>query len=383
MKKVLNGIHSFHALGLKKQLIAVAICAGLGMTVNITHAASPNVSPPSVKAGAPHVYVVKKGDTLWDISGKFLSKPWRWPEIWASNKHVKNPHWIYPGDRLLLCSLNGKPLIGKDEGDGCDGIIRRYTGGGTTLRPQVRIEALNNSVPVIPLAHIQQWLERSSVLPADAIANTPYILGTADNRVLAGKGQSVYVRGQGLENGQRYGVYREGEPYIVVDEQGKKQNLGVELLQVASGVAVRNENDITTVELTDSYNGEVRRGDLVMLEQEAMLPTLFYPIDAKQVRDGGKVIRVLGSIGTAAKNGVVTVDRGTADGVEIGQVFSTYQEGEIVQDPKTKEKVKLPGQYVGSLMIFKSFDRISYAYVLESELPIKVGSNIQPPRLDD
>ena len=383
MKKVLNGIHSFHAVGLKKQLIAVAICAGLGMTVNITHAASPNVSPPSVKAGAPHVYVVKKGDTLWDISGKFLSKPWRWPEIWASNKHVKNPHWIYPGDRLLLCSLNGKPLIGKDEGDGCDGIIRRYTGGGTTLRPQVRIEALNNSVPVIPLAHIQQWLERSSVLPADAIANTPYILGTADNRVLAGKGQSVYVRGQGLENGQRYGVYRESEPYIVVDEQGKKQNLGVELLQVASGVAVRNENDITTVELTDSYNGEVRRGDRVMLEQEAMLPTLFYPIDAKQVRDGGKVIRVLGSIGTAAKNGVVTVDRGTADGVEIGQVFSTYQEGEIVQDPKTKEKVKLPGQYVGSLMIFKSFDRISYAYVLESELPIKVGSNIQPPRLDD
>lgn len=383
MKKVLNGIHSFHALGLKKQLIAVAICAGLGMTVNITHAASPNVSPPSVKAGAPHVYVVKKGDTLWDISGKFLSKPWRWPEIWASNKHVKNPHWIYPGDRLLLCSLNGKPLIGKDEGDGCDGIIRRYTGGGTTLRPQVRIEALNNSVPVIPLAHIQQWLERSSVLPADAIANTPYILGTADNRVLAGKGQSVYVRGQGLENGQRYGVYREGEPYIVVDEQGKKQNLGVELLQVASGVAVRNENDITTVELTDSYNGEVRRGDRVMLEQEAMLPTLFYPIDAKQVRDGGKVIRVLGSIGTAAKNGVVTVDRGTADGVEIGQVFSIYQEGEIVQDPKTKEKVKLPRQYVGSLMIFKSFDRISYAYVLESELPIKVGSNIQPPRFDD
>jgi hypothetical protein len=170
MKKVLNGIPSFHALGLKKQLIAAAICAGLGMSINLTHAASPNANPPSVKAGAPHVYVVKKGDTLWDISGKFLSKPWRWPEIWASNKHVKNPHWIYPGDRLLLCSLNGKPLIGKDEGDGCDGIIRRYSGNTSTLRPKVRIEALNNSVPVIPLADIQQWLERTSVLPASAIA---------------------------------------------------------------------------------------------------------------------------------------------------------------------------------------------------------------------
>jgi hypothetical protein len=120
-----------------------------------------------------------------------------------------------------------------------------------------------------------------------------------------------------------------------------------------------------------------------MLEQDAMLPTLFYPTDANQVRDGGKIVRVMGSIGTAARNGVVTVDRGTSDGVEIGQVFSAYQAGEIVKDPKTKEMVKLPGQYLGSVMIFKSFDRLSYAYVLESDLPIKIGSSIKSPRLDD
>lgn len=155
------------------------------------------------------------------------------------------------------------------------------------------------------------------------------------------------------------------------------------MTQVASGVAISTEKDITTVELTDSYNGEVRRGDRVMPEQDAMLPTLFYPTDANQVTDGGKIIRVMGSIGTAAKNGVVTVDRGTADGIEIGQVFNAYQDGETVKDPKTKENVKLPGQYVGSVMIFKSFDRISYAYVLESELPIKMGSSIKPPRLDN
>jgi hypothetical protein len=178
-------------------------------------------------------------------------------------------------------------------------------------------------------------------------------------------------------------VFREGEPYIVVDENGKKQNLGLELTQVASGVAITSENEITTLELTDSYTGEVRRGDRVMLEQDAMLPTLFYPTDANQVRDGGKIVRVMGSIGTAARNGVVTVDRGTSDGVEIGQVFSAYQAGETVKDPKTKEMVKLPGQYVGSVMIFKSFDRLSYAYVLESELPIKIGSSIKSPRLDD
>ena len=96
MKKVLHGIRSFNALGLKKHCIAVAICAGLGMTgLSATYAASPNVNPPSLRASAPNVYVVKKGDTLWDISGKFLDKPWRWPEIWASNKHVKNPPVSY------------------------------------------------------------------------------------------------------------------------------------------------------------------------------------------------------------------------------------------------------------------------------------------------
>ncbi|WP_130804072.1 LysM peptidoglycan-binding domain-containing protein [Acinetobacter ihumii] len=383
MKKVLYGIRSFHALGFKKQCIALAICTGLGLAgVSVSYAASPNVNPPALKVGAPHVYVVKKGDTLWDISGKFLDKPWRWPEIWASNKHVKNPHWIYPGDRLLLCTLDGRPLIGRDEGDGCEGIIRRYS-GRTTLQPQVRIEQLSNSIPVIPLDHIKQWLDRTAIVASDSVENTPYILGTADQRVLAGKGQSVYVRGQGLTSGQRYAVYRKGEPYVLTDAKGKKHTVGLELLQVASGIATQTDNDITTMELTDSYNAEVRRGDLVMLEQEAMLPTLFYPTEANQVTQGGQIIRVMGSIGSAAKHSVVTIDRGRLDGVQAGHIFAIYQQGETVQDPKTKERIKLPNQKVGTLMVFRTFDQLSYAYVLESSLPIKVGAELLPPRLDD
>ncbi len=384
MKKVFKGMPTFSALGFKKQLLALAVCVSVGVgVVNVAEAApARNINPPALKAGAPQVYVVKKGDTLWDISKRFLKNPVRWPEIWASNKHVKNPHWIFPGDRLLMCTYNGRPIIGKDEGDGCEGIIRRYT-GGTKLQPQVRIESLNNAIPVIPLEYIQHWLERTSIVAPESIQSTPYILGTADQRVLAAKGQTVYARGNGLEIGQRYAVYREGEPYMLTGANGKKFNAGLELIQVATGVAVRGENDITTLELTDTYNSEVRRGDRVLPEYDPMLPTLFYPTNAEDVVAGGQVVRVMGSIGTAAKNSVVTIDRGSLQGVQVGHVFSINQKGEVVTDPKTKERVQLPGQRIGNVMVFKSFEHLSYAYVLDSELPIKVGAGIQPPLMDD
>jgi len=386
MKKVLKGMPTFSALGFKKQLLALAVCVSVGVGVVSVAEAAParNVNPPALKAGAPQVYVVKKGDTLWDISKRFLKNPVRWPEIWASNKHVKNPHWIFPGDRLLMCTYNGKPIIGKDEGDGCEGIIRRYTGGtGTKLQPQVRVESLNNAIPVIPLEYIKHWLERSTIVTPESIQGTPYILGTADQRVLAAKGQTVYARGNGLEVGQRYAVYREGEPYMFTDANGKKYNAGLELIQVASGVAVRGENDITTLELTDTYNAEVRRGDRVLLEYDPMLPTLFYPTNAEEVVAGGQVVRVMGSIGTAAKHSVVTIDRGSLQGVQVGHVLTVNQKGEVVTDPKTKERVQLPGQRIGNIMVFKSFENLSYAYVLDSELPIKVGAGIQPPLMDE
>ena len=386
MKKVLKGAPNFSALGFKKQLLALAVCVsvGIGMVSLAEAAPARNINPPALKAGAPQVYVVKKGDTLWDISKRFLKNPVRWPEIWASNKHVKNPHWIFPGDRLLMCTYNGKPIIGKDEGDGCEGIIRRYTGGtGTKLQPQVRVESLNNAIPVIPLEYIKHWLERSTIVAPESITGTPYILGTADQRVLAAKGQTVYARGNGLEIGQRYAVYREGEPYMFTDANGKKYNAGLELIQVASGVAVRGENDITSLELTDTYNAEVRRGDRVLPEYDPMLPTLFYPTNAEEVVAGGQVVRVMGSIGTAAKHSVVTIDRGSLQGVQVGHVLTVNQKGEVVTDPKTKERVQLPGQRIGNIMVFKNFENLSYAYVLDSELPIKVGAGIQPPLMDE
>ena len=382
MKKVFNSMALLHATGFKKQCIAFAICLSAGvMSAQFTNA-SPNLSPPALKASAPNVYVVKKGDTLWDISGKFLSSPWRWKEIWASNRHVKNPHWIYPGDRLLLCTLDGRPLIGRDEGDGCEGVIRRHQ-GGTSLQPQIRVESLNNTIPILPLTHIKQWLDHGLIISPDSLKSTPYILGTADNRVIAGKGQTVYVRGNGLVTGQTYGVFRETEPYVTVDAKGKKHVTAIELLEVASGTAVANENDVTTLELNESYNAEVRRSDYVLPKYNANLPSLFYPTATADIVADGSIVRVMGSIGTAAQRSVVTINRGNIHGAKTGHVLSIYQQGEVVRDPKTKETIKLPNQRIGNLMIFKTFDQLSYAYVLDSSLPVKVGAHLQAPSITD
>ncbi|WP_111895993.1 LysM peptidoglycan-binding domain-containing protein [Acinetobacter sp. MB5] len=377
MKKVLKGT----TLGLKKHALAVALGMGLGLgSISMVNAASPNTAPSSLKTNAPHVYVVRKGDTLWDIAGKFLKKPWRWPEIWAHNRHVKNPHWIYPGDRLLLCSFQGKPLVGKDEGDGCEGIIRRHI-GAINLKPQVRVESLDNAIPVINLSDIEVWLYRTNIVAPASLTNTPYIVGAADDRLLGGSGQKVYARGNGLAVGQQYGIYRQTEPYLMKDAHGKEYNAGVELLQVASATSTaENESgDITTLEVTKSYNQEIRRGDLILPEYESDLPSTFYPTAQNEVTSGAKIIRVLGSIGEAAKRSVVTIDRGLLEGAKPGQIFSIYQKGEIVPDIKTGKPVILPQEEIGHLMIFKTFDHLSYAYVLDSSVPIKVGASIQAP----
>ncbi len=370
------------------KLLALSLALGMAFALpSFATAQSPNQTPPSLRSNAPNVYIVKKGDTLWDISGRYLKQPWRWPEIWAANRHVKNPHWIYPGDRLLICIINGRTVIGRDEGDGCLGIERRMSDSGlpvVKLQPQVRVEALDMAIPIIPLSQIQNWLKHSRVVAVTDIQAAPYVVGNRDNRVIAAAGQSVYVRGAGLQVGQKYGVYREGQDYIV--QYGKqKENLGRELTEVANGTVTAMNGEIATLELQRSFDQEVRKGDRVMLENETPLPSVFYPTAATEVTADGQVIRILDSISSASKNSVVALDRGIVNGAKTGQVFSVYQKGNITTDPKTGEKIQLPSERVGLVMIFSTFERVSYAFVLESDLPIKVADEIRSPlgELDD
>lgn len=357
-----------------KKLI-VGMLAVASMTVG-SQALAKN-PPPTIKADAPNRYVVKKGDTLWGISGKYLNKPWRWKEIWASNKHIKNPHLIYPNDVILLCVIKGQQLIGVDTGEGCAGIEKAMEAPVATPEPVV--ENIAGSIPPIPLSSIEAWLDRTIIVnPAD-YKTTPYVIASKSKNIITGAGNKIYTNGVRLIIGQRYGVYREGKPYI---DPVSKQIIGLEVTQVASGIVTNvANNNVSSIELDKTYGQEVREGDRVFVEVGNYLPSAFYPKPAQATR-GGRVIRVLNSISSTGRDGVVAINLGSRQNVSAGDVLSVFQKGVTVQDNFADIKgkgVRLPSEEIGHVMVFKTFDDISYAYVLDAESPIRETDYLMNP----
>lgn len=336
-------------------------------------------SPVNVNSTAPDVYVVQKGDTLWNIAGLFLKKPWLWPQIWVKNSQIKNPNLIYPNDRILVCKNNQSTFIGKDEGDGCNGVVSRANENlkSVELLPRVRVQSLQEAIPIIPLKNIQVWLNRSLILPSTSLKNTPVVIGADNARLLSGAGQKVYISGNNLTIGMRYGVYKQMQPYLLTNQNGNTYNAGTELLQVASGIVTHIQNDgVATLELIKNYNEEVRKNDFVLPEQSSDLPDTFTPTPA--TLDSAKIIRVANSISSAAKHNIVTIDKGSNQGVDVGQVFDIKQTSLTKRD--LPENIKhLPYEKVGQLMVFKTFSQLSYAYILESSVPIQLNSMVHAP----
>ncbi|GAF61838.1 LOW QUALITY PROTEIN: uncharacterized protein with LysM domain [Psychrobacter sp. JCM 18903] len=341
------------------------------MLMSVAHANNP---PPAIKADAPNRYIVKKGDTLWDISGRYLDSPWRWKEIWATNKQIKNPNLIYPNDILILCVIQGKTLIGVDTGEGCAGVEKQLT--GNVVSSTVSVTSTANSIPPLPWSAIQHWLDKTVIVNPQDFNTTPYILALkkATLPLAAIKCMPKVVP---LIVGQRYGIYREGELYV---EPKTQEVIGLEVTQVATGLVTSTEtNGVSSLQLTDSYDKEVREGDRVFVELNNSIPPVFYPAPAIVSR-GGMIVRVMDSISSAAKGSVVAINLGSTHGAKPGDVLTVYQKGALIRDTKDNDTpVRLPNEPSGMVMVFNTFDNISYAYVLDSELPLNVGDQLLPP----
>lgn len=335
-----------------------------------THA---NADEVLLKADAPDRYVVVKGDTLWAISGRFLKSPWRWPEIWQLNKEeIKNPHWIYPGDVVLLDRASGKLRLVKNQ---------KYRGTGRDfikMTPQARIEPNENSaIPIISPADIGPFLSQPLVINKDGLAAAPRIIANEEGHVVIGAGSRAYVRGLSEGGPKQWHIFRPGKPLVDPDT---KQVLGYEAIYLGDA-RVLKYGETATVEIVKAVQ-EILRDDRLVAATNVDLAN-FVPHSPPSLVHG-KVIATYGGVAEAGRNSIVTLNRGSADGLDIGSVLALLRTGEVASyrnnDNSGKpDLIKLPEERYGLVLVFRTFDRVSYALVMQSSLSVNVGDAVQNP----
>lgn len=339
MKKLLLGM-------LAAGLIALNVAAGDVLQLRPDH---------------PEEYVVKKGDTLWDISGRFLSKPWLWPELWEVNPQVENPHLIYPGDRLYLVYVDGQARLRRDPG-----VVK--------LSPEVRSKPLDEAIPAIPLEEINAFLTRSRVVQPGELDNAPYILSGANKHVISGAGDSLFARGSFPEGERRFVVFRGGQDYV---DPVTGELLGVEAREIGRTKLIGFEGDIASLSVQAS-NEEIRQADRLLPALEQRVTASFFPTTPDTDVDG-LIIAVEGGVTQIGYLDIVALNRGDREGLEVGDVLAIKKAGQMVRDPVTKENVELPGARAGLLMVFRTFEKMSFAIVLNATRPLKVMDAVENP----
>ena len=315
-----------------------------------------------LKQGHPQTYVVKKGDTLWDISGMFLNDPWLWPEIWHINPQVENPHLIYPGDTLNLVYINGRPQL----------VLSR--GRDVKLSPEVRSTPIQQAIPAIPLEAINPFLNRGRVVGAGELESAPYLLAGKEGHIVSGAGDEIYGRGNFQPDETAFGIFRRGNTFIDPDSG---EVLGIQARDIGTAKLLDLEGEVATLALNRTTE-ETRRGDSLLVQEERRINASFYP-SAPQNDIKGYLLAVEGGVSQIGFMNVVVISKGAREGLEEGNLLAIYKTGETVRDPVTNDLVKVPDFRAGLLMVFRVFDKVSYGLVLRAERPLAVNDRIRNP----
>ena len=351
----------------------------------------------------PESYVVKRGDTLWDIAGRFLQKPWLWPEIWQANSQIKNPHLIYPGDVISLAYL--------------DRVAASIQAGPRTDGP----------VNAVSLSEVEPFLKDLRMV--ESLDGLPYVVGLEEDRMRSSHGQVAYIRGlDGVAPGQRYLVVRPEKRYRFVDRSGyccdrfqsedldargepmrdaetywsnvvfpDKGNefLGYELMTQSTGTVTRGDmgGQMAATLLLDSEGREVRVGDRLVPVEAQPYDLQFIPHPPKQEQEYGRlqVMAVSDMLTSGGPHDVIAISGGSAQGIDNGTVFSIWRRGNSVTDRVKsgldrdedvtlfESKVRLPDEFAGHAMVFRTFDKVSYALVMSAVKPARVGYELKHP----
>lgn len=350
---------------LKHVVLASALLIGIG-----------SVSAVELKPGHPVEYVVKKGDTLWDLSQKFLQDAWLWPEIWQLNEQIQNPHLIYPGDVIGLVYKGDQVKVTVKERNGQVQEPKEEGGGLVKLKPSARISELDSAIPPIPISAIDSFMTNSRIVKSKQIKSAPYVVSGDDNRLLAGGGGKVYARGFGKKEPEAgYGIFRKGQMFVDPDTN---EILGLEAREVGAGSIVAWDGDVATLSLSNAKE-EVVIGDRLLATEDRQVVANFMP-SAPPEGLYGRTIAVLGGVTQIGQYDVVVLNQGDRDGVTEGNVLAVYKKGDTIVDRVTRQKVRLPSERAGLLMLFRVFEKVSYGLILKATRPLSVGDEVRSPQ---
>jgi hypothetical protein len=353
-------------------------------------------APLVLKADAPDRYVVVPGDTLWGISTRYTDSPWRWPELWGMNREqIQNPHLIYPGMVLLLDRARGTVSIaGAPSGAQSGAPSGAQSGapagpagagappsGTVRLAPRARAESLaEEAIPSIPPSAIEPFLTRPLVIEPDGLDKAPTIVATEKDRVILAAGNTAYVRGIAGAGEETWYVYRQGAPLVDPDTE---RTLAYEAIYLGTA-QVTSPGSPATVVLTSAVQ-EVNAGDKLVAAGPPQAMNYVPHAPSAQLR--GRVIRIYGSVGRVGEAGplqIISINRGRADGIEVGHVLALYSLGGAVRDTTRRlgasdALIKLPDERAGLSFVFRVFDRVSYALVMHVTRPISPLDVVRTP----
>ena len=312
----------------------------------------------------PQEYTVVKGDTLWDISAMFLRDPWRWSDIWYVNDQIANPHLIYPGDVLVLTYVNGKPMLTKK---GCP---------PNKLCPEVKSLPLEDAIPMIPIDAIRPFLTRPSVLNDGEYETLPYVVAFADEHIIGGAGQNIYVRSVEDASEVTFDIIRKGGEYR---DHETNELLGIEAIYVGNS-KLKSLGDPATLHITSSEQHTTKGDRLVPSSFDSPFRDLYPKVPEADIN--GAIISVMNGVTQIGQYNIVVLDRGASNGLQVGDVLSILHRGPDIRDTVSdnpREMVKLPDEEAGQLVIFRTFDRVSFGIVMFATRAIHIHDKVVNP----
>lgn len=347
----------------------------IGISLFLVHSALAAEPHSILRPGHPDKYIVKKGDTLWHIASMFLTDAWMWPQIWHINPDIKNPDLIYPGDTIVLSYVGGKPRLSVERGRAGKTVATTHREATIKLQPRVRATPLASSIPAIPLDAIAGLLKQGRIVQPDTLEKAPYIVAGTSNRLIFGPGDQFYARGHWKGSNSVYGIYRKGK--IFVDPETGRV-LGYEATQVGTASVKSRDGDLVRFEVDSVDNAGVRVDDRLLPTEQRRVESTFYPSAPKQSVKG-QIMAVLGVDSLAGRDDVVALNRGRSQGLAVGNVLAILKHGQVVRDTIRHDRVLLPPQRVGLLMVFRTFKQMSYGLILRSKRPVGMGDIVQNP----